>query len=77
MRSLQILYIFELRTDKITTFEPKVVKNSAHNIKNIQNLQTSHGCIFLILQYFATKLCSFTNFKMLFLAMVIDFALLA
>ena len=26
-------------------------------------------CIFLVLQHFATKLCNFTNFNMLFLAM--------
>jgi hypothetical protein len=31
--------------------------------------------IFLILQHFATKLCNFTNFNMLFLAVVMDFFL--
>jgi hypothetical protein len=29
------------------------------------------------LQHFATKLCNFTNFNMLFVAMVMDFVLLA
>jgi uncharacterized protein YbcV (DUF1398 family) len=38
--------------------------------KYIQNLRTSQGYIFLILQQFATKLCNFTHFKMLFPAMV-------
>ncbi len=32
---------------------------------------------FLILQHFATKLCNFTNLKMLVLAVVVDFVLLA
>ena len=35
------------------------------------------GNIFRILQHFATKLCNFSNFKMLFLAVVMDFVLLA
>jgi hypothetical protein len=35
------------------------------------------GYIFLILQHFATKLCKFTKFNTLFLAVVMDFALLA
>jgi hypothetical protein len=35
-----------------------------------QNLRTSQGYIFLILRQFATKLCNFTHFKMLFPAMV-------
>ncbi len=33
MRSLQILHTFVLRAEKITTFEPKVVKTSARNTK--------------------------------------------
>jgi hypothetical protein len=33
--------------------------------------------IFRILQHFAAKLCNFTNFNMLFLAVVMDFVLLA
>ena len=45
--------------------------------KNIQNLQTLQAYIFRILQYFATKLGNFTNFKMLFLAVVNDFAFFA
>jgi hypothetical protein len=45
--------------------------------KLIQNLQISQGYIFRILQQFATKLCNFTNFNMLFLAVVMDFVLLA
>jgi hypothetical protein len=33
VRSSQILYIFVLRVEKITTSEPKVVKTSARNTK--------------------------------------------
>jgi hypothetical protein len=40
-------------------------------------VQISQGYIFLILHHFATKLCNFTNFNMLFLAVVMDFVLLA
>jgi hypothetical protein len=44
----------------------------------IQNLQTLQGYSFHILQLFAAKLCNFTTFiKMLFLAVVMDFVLLA
>jgi hypothetical protein len=39
--------------------------------KSIQNLQTLQGYVFRILQHFATKLCNFTHFSMLFLAVVI------
>jgi hypothetical protein len=42
-------------------------------IQYIQNLRTSQGFIFLILQQFATKLCKFTHLKMLFPAVVMDF----
>jgi hypothetical protein len=45
--------------------------------KIIQNLQISQGYIFRILQHFATKLCNFTNSKTLYLAVVLDFVLLA
>jgi hypothetical protein len=45
--------------------------------KSIQNLRTLQSYIFLILQHFATKLCNFTNFSMLFLAVVIYLNLLA
>ena len=41
--------------------------------KNIQNLQSSQAYIFHILQRFATKLFNFTNFRMLFNAVVINF----
>ena len=41
--------------------------------ESIQNLQTLQAYIFHVLQYFATKLGSFTNFNMLFLAVVKDF----
>ena len=38
-----------------------------------KNLQTSQGYIFCILKHFASKLCNFTNLKMLFLTAVIYF----
>jgi hypothetical protein len=43
----------------------------------MQNLQIAQGYILRILQHFATKLCNFTNFKMLYLAAVMDFVFLA
>jgi hypothetical protein len=47
------------------------------NYKLIQNLQILQGYIFRILQHFATKLCNFTKFNILFLAVLMDFVLLA
>jgi hypothetical protein len=41
-----------------------------------EKLRTSQGYLFLILQQFATNLCNFTHFKMLFPAMVMDVVLL-
>ncbi len=38
----------------------------------MQNSQTSHDCIFNILQYFATKLHNFTKFMMLFPAVLMN-----
>jgi hypothetical protein len=62
---------------KITIFEPKVVIFTARNTNILQSLRTSQGCIFFILQHLATNLCSFTHSKTLFLAVVLDFVLLA
>ncbi len=45
-----------------------------HNTK-IQNLQTSQGSIFHILQHFTTKLFNFTKFKMSFNAVVMNFTI--
>jgi hypothetical protein len=45
--------------------------------KLIQNLQISQGYIFRILQHFAAKLCNVANVNMLFLAVEMDFVLLA
>jgi hypothetical protein len=66
-----------LRAGKCTTFGPKVVHFPVRDTNSIQNLQISQGYIFRILQHFATKLCNFTNFNMLFLAVVMEFVLLA
>jgi hypothetical protein len=38
----------------------------------IQNLQISQGYIFRILQHLVAKLCNFTTFNILFLAVVRD-----
>ena len=45
--------------------------------KHKRNVQTLRGYIFHVLQHFATKLGSSTNFGMLFLAVVEDFVRLA
>ena len=44
---------------------------------NIQNLQTLPDYIFRILQHLATKFCSSTNLRFLFLVVVKDLVLLA
>jgi hypothetical protein len=68
LQSLQILYTFVvLRAEIATIFGTNVVGISARNTK-YANLE---GYIFRILQHFATKLCNFTHFSMLFLAVVI------
>jgi hypothetical protein len=60
-----------------TTFGLNVVHFPRVMQIKIQNLQISQGYIFSILQHSAAKLCNFTNFNMLFLAVVMDFVLLA
>jgi hypothetical protein len=67
-----------MQINHLSYLGPNVVGISAPaQYKSIQNLQTLQGYIFLIFQHFATKLCNFTNFSMLFLAMVIYLHLLA
>jgi hypothetical protein len=66
-----------LRAEIDITFGPKMVAISARNTKSIQSLQILQGYIFRILQHVATKLCNFTHFSMLFLAVVIYLHLLA
>ena len=75
MKFANFRYTFVLRAVKINIFEPKVVIFPARNIEIY--IQNSQGYIFLILQHFTAKLCNFTNFNMLFLAVVMDFVLLA
>ena len=60
-----------------STFGSKVVQISVRNTKVYKMREICRAIIFRILQHFATKLCNFTNFKMLFLAVVMDFVLLA
>jgi hypothetical protein len=57
LQSLQILYTFVLHAE---------IATGHTQYKSIQNLQTLEGYIFHILQHFATKLCYFTHFTMLF-----------
>ena len=64
--SLQILYVFVLRREVLTTFLSKVVIFSARNTKIYK---------ICILQNFATKLCNFTNFKILVLAVMMEVVL--
>jgi hypothetical protein len=75
--SSQMLYIFVLGAEKMSTFGSKMIIFPGHNAnRKIQNLRTSQRYIFLILQQFTTKLCNFTHLKMFFPAMVMDFVLL-
>ena len=66
-----------IHAEKITIFEQKVVIFTTRNTNRpyIQNLRTSQGYIFFILQHLPTHLCSFTHSKTLFLAVVLDFVL--
>ena len=45
--------------------------------KDIQNIQTLHGYIFIIFQHFVTKHCMFTSFHARFVAVVLDCGLSA
>ena len=47
---LAIFYIIVLCTEIDTTFGSKMVKQFPNEIQNIENLQTSQGYIFRILQ---------------------------
>ena len=55
-------------------FSSKMVTISARST-NIQNLQTSQGYIYPILQHFTTKLCNSTNPRIFFQAVLNDFIL--
>ena len=63
---LAIFYIIVLRTEIDTTFGSKMVKQFPNEIQNIENLQTSQGYIFRILQLFAAKFWNFNTFKRFF-----------
>ncbi len=69
------LYTFVLRVE-IGNYN-LVAYQFTHVIQKYTNLPTLKGYNFRILQHFATKLCNITNSKTLFLAVVIDFVLLA
>ena len=55
----------------------RMVKTSARNTQVYKISKTSQGYIFTISQHFATKLGNSTNFNTLFLAVLLDFVLLA
>ena len=61
------VFFKNLRAKKSTKFETKVVHSPVRNTNVHKNSQPSQGYIFRTLQYFDTKLCNLTNFKMLFL----------
>ena len=75
MQSLQILYTFVLRAENATTFGPKMVTISARNTKvgytKFANFASLYFFTFCNISHAITKLCNFTNFSMLFLAVVI------
>ena len=73
LQSLQILYTLYYAYHKMDEFPVNFRHFVVSVIQSIQNLQTLQAYIFCILQHFATKLGSFTNFDMLFLAVVKDF----
>ncbi len=72
----QILYTFVLRPEICATFELKVVQISARNTLYTKFAKFA-GLNFRHFKHFVTKLCNFTSFKMLFLAIMMDFVLLA
>jgi hypothetical protein len=72
----QILDTFVLRAELLHIWAENG-RNFRTQYKSIQNLHTLQGYIFRILQHFATNLCIFTHFSMLFLAVVIYLHLLA
>jgi hypothetical protein len=65
--SLQILYTFVLRVEIATIFGPNVVAISARNTKLINYTKFANFAR-LYFPHFTTKLCNFTHFSMLFLA---------
>jgi hypothetical protein len=62
---MQILYTFVLRAEIATIFGPNVVAIQ-HAIQKYPKFANLQGYIFRILQHFATTLCNFTHFSMLF-----------
>ena len=76
--NLQILSLICITHGKIRHFYPVCQGAfSRASYKLIQNLQISQGYIFRISKHFDAKLWNFTNFNMLFLAVVMDFVVLA
>jgi hypothetical protein len=63
--------MFVLRAESVTIFEPKMVTISARIYKYTENMQSSQGYIFCILQHFATKFFPILlNFIIFFLTVV-------
>ena len=67
LRWLQNSHQFRLKSNAF----PSVIQLSIQILSKL-----SQGYIFRILTHFTTKLCHFTNFVMIFLAMLIDFVFL-
>jgi hypothetical protein len=68
---------FALRARKITIFEPTVVIFTARNTNIYKICELHRAVISSFYKHLATNLCSFTHSKTLFLAVVLDFVLLA
>jgi hypothetical protein len=64
LRSLHIFSIFVYYVRKLLHFRLKNGNNFQY--KHSENMQTSQGYIFCILQHFVTKFCNFTDFNKLF-----------
>jgi hypothetical protein len=61
--------MFVLRAEIVTIFEPKMVIISARNTNIYKIYKTIFSKLY---KRFASKFCNFTNFVMLFLAVVFD-----
>jgi hypothetical protein len=70
--ALRILYMFVLRAEIVTIFEPKMVTISACNTNRYKICKLCKAIFSKLYTDFATKFCNFTNFIMFFLAVVFD-----
>ena len=69
---MQILYDFVLRAENWYHYRENGI-NFPYVIKKHTKFANLQGHIFHILEHFATKLCNCTKFRMLFIAVVMNF----